>query len=204
MRLAAAVLLLCLSGCSTTVIPPRHPVDPVTVYLTDYGRHSSLVIPTAPGRYNEYAFGDWDFFARGKTRWWIAVRAMLRSPQATLGRRHVNIAADEPDAVVRERLGCARLMKFNASRHAVAVLSMNLERPFRVATTLPVTSDYSMLEHVIDDEHYWGCHNCNHVTARWLRQLDCQIQGLAIFSSFHVRGAVTDVATTMQVGRLNP
>jgi hypothetical protein len=203
MKIAGLLLLLC-AGCATTVIPPPRPVDPVTVYLTDYGRHSSLLIPTAPGRYTEYAFGDWEFFALGNTRWWIAVRATLQSPQATLGRRHVMLSPEEDDRTVRRRLGCKRLMKFDASRQAVEVLAFNLDRPFRMAATLPVPSNYSMLEHVIDDEHYWGCHNCNHVTADWLRRLDCEIHGAAFFSSFEISGAPADQATTAELGGLDP
>jgi hypothetical protein len=183
MRIALVLLLAC-TGCTTTVIPPARPIDPVTVYLTDYGRHTSLLLPAEPGRYTEYAFGDWDFFARGQTRWWVALRAMLHSPQATLGRRQMRYPGD--DESFKRRLGCRRLMKFQASRQAVDVVLLNLERPFRISSTRPLHSDYSALDHVHDDQHYWGCHNCNHETARWLRQLGCRIDGPAILSNFVV------------------
>jgi hypothetical protein len=35
-------------------------------------------------------------------------------------------------------------------------------------------------------EPYHALHNCNHLTARWLRQLGCDIRGAAIFSKFRV------------------
>jgi hypothetical protein len=35
--------------------------------------------------------------------------------------------------------------------------------------------------------NYHLCHNCNHVTAQWLRELDCEVRGGAMFSKFIVR-----------------
>jgi hypothetical protein len=55
-------LLLC-GGCTTTIVPPRAPADPVSVYVTDYGRHSSILLPDPRGHLTEYAFGDWNWFA---------------------------------------------------------------------------------------------------------------------------------------------
>jgi hypothetical protein len=176
------VLVLCCAGCTTTVIPPTRPVDPVTVYLTDYGRHSSILLPTDDNEYTEYAFGDWKFFAEGHTHWWTAIRATLGSPRSTLGRRE--IAYPGNDLEFRKKLRCVRLMKFQTSKQAADVLALNLDRPFRISTIEPVASTYSKLNHVYDDTHYWGCHNCNHVTAEWLRQLDCQVHGFAILSTF--------------------
>ena len=89
-NLSAVLLLLVLgSGCATKVVPPSNPVNPVMVYITDYGRHSSLVLPATNGGYVEWAFGDWNWFALGKTSWNYALLAVIWSPQSTLGRRVV-------------------------------------------------------------------------------------------------------------------
>jgi hypothetical protein len=185
MRILCISLLLLSAGCTTTVIPPPHPQDPVTVYLTDYGRHASILIPTSEDTYTEYAFGDWEFFALGHTRWWVGVRAAVHSPQATLGRREIELPED--DKTLRRQLRCARLMKFEASRARVEVLAINLDRSFRISSTRPTHSKYSDLEHVYDTGNYWGFHNCNHVTAEWLRQLGCEVKGPAILSTFVVQ-----------------
>jgi hypothetical protein len=34
---------------------------------------------------------------------------------------------------------------------------------------------------------YGLCHNCNHATANWLRELGCTIRGPAMFSKFRVK-----------------
>jgi hypothetical protein len=179
-RLACLCILL-LAGCATAVIPPAHPTDPLTVYLTDYGRHSSVLLPTGSGQYVEYAYGDWEFFARGDTKWWVALRAVLDSPKATLGRRFVT-------SVKRESLpGCDRLMEFHASRPRVEALVENLDYRFRRGSATPLHSTYSGLDHVPDSVHYWALHNCNHETADWLIALGCEIRGSAIWSDFFLR-----------------
>jgi hypothetical protein len=83
--------LLVAAGCTNTIFPPRAAGPTTSIYVADYGRHSSLLLPTSlPDKtLVEYAFGDYEWFARGDTRWWVAVVAMLHSPQATLGRRFV-------------------------------------------------------------------------------------------------------------------
>jgi hypothetical protein len=185
MRWIYCLMPVLFAGCApTVVIPPKYPVDPVTVYLTDYGRHSSILIPTSEDRYTEYAFGDWEFFALGHTRWWVGMRAAVHSPQATLGRREVELPED--DRALRKLLRCARLMRFEASRARVEVLAINLDRSFRLSSTRPTHSKYSDLEHVYDTGDYWGFHNCNHVTAEWLKQLGCEIRGSALLSNFEV------------------
>src|SRR4051812_19057915 len=112
--LIAMLMLLSLfqTGCATKVIPPGRPNDPVTVYLTDYGRHSSVIVPSIKGHgYDEWSFGDWEFFALGHTQWWIAIRAMLHSPQATLGRRHIDDAAMvSQESLMKALIDCRRLM----------------------------------------------------------------------------------------------
>jgi hypothetical protein len=189
--LLLAFICCSATGCTTTVSPPAHPREPVTVYLTDYGRHSSVLLPTSPGHYTEYAFGDWNFFALGNTHWWVAAQAMVSSPRSTLGRREVAVQHSN-DEQLKKLLGCRRLMRFEAERLRAEVLSINLDRTFRVSTTAPMHSTYSDLNHVPDDERYWGCHNCNHVTAAWLRQLGCDVRGPAVLSSFEMQRARVD------------
>jgi hypothetical protein len=40
-----------------------------------------------------------------------------------------------------------------------------------------------------DAEHYGLLHNCNHVTARWLSEMGCQIRGNPITSKFKLAPA---------------
>ncbi|HVT90608.1 MAG TPA: hypothetical protein VHD56_17265 [Tepidisphaeraceae bacterium] len=181
-RFVFLILLALVSGCTTHVIPPSNPTLPVTVYLTDYGKHSSLLLPSNSGGYDEYAFGDWDYFALGHTNLFVTIRAMISSPQASFGRRHVDAQPSE----LQQKIGAKRLMQFDVSREKADSLSHSLDARFHRATTQPFYSDYSQLYQVRDPKHYWVLHNCNNETADWLRKLDCRIDGTALFSSFLV------------------
>src|SRR3954468_18216153 len=106
MRRISSILLLaaaCLTGGlgrATTVRPVPKPIDPVPVFLTDYGVHSSLMLPTADGNYVEYSFGDYEYAALNHTAPHNVIGALLVSGQSAIGRRFLSIrpgdAAPQP------------------------------------------------------------------------------------------------------------
>ena len=63
-QLIVALFILTAGGCAATVAPQPRTAETVAVYLTDYGIHSSLLMPSGEHRYVEYAFGDWNFAAK--------------------------------------------------------------------------------------------------------------------------------------------
>src|SRR5262249_36080850 len=84
-RGAAIFLVMLAGGCSATIIPPPQPDPATTVYIADYGRPSSLLLPNpASGGWTEYAWGDWDWFALGDAHWYMIPRTAFFSDQATL------------------------------------------------------------------------------------------------------------------------
>jgi hypothetical protein len=127
---APALLLLALSsfagGCSQTIRPPRHLADPVTVYVADYGYHSSLLLPgDTEGEYVEYAFGDWSYMALGRYGVCGVLSAVFVSPQAALGRRTLPVVEDAVAGDVPARPG--RITGFSVERARVGRLSRNLD-----------------------------------------------------------------------------
>jgi len=176
------LLLSAGSGCSGTIHPPANPVNPTTVYLADYGRHSSLVLPAQDGKYVEWAFGDWNWFALGHTKWNDAISAIVWSPQATLGRRDIPPQPD--DESLRRLVEANRIVKFDVSSDRAAALNNRLQRRFDNDDGTVLHSDYAHLDMVKDPEHYWALNNCNHVTMHWLRELGCRVDGFGILSNF--------------------
>src|SRR3954452_3202565 len=88
-------------GCTNTVTPPAHVADPVTVYLVDQGRTSSLVLPRADGKAIRYAYGNWNWYALGNRGPLDAIGAMLIPSKATLGRHEMTDPRDA-DAIRAE------------------------------------------------------------------------------------------------------
>lgn len=64
--IVAALLAFSLAGCTAHVIPPSGLTAPVSVYVLNHGRHSSLVLPGESG-WRRYAYGDWQWYAENRT-----------------------------------------------------------------------------------------------------------------------------------------
>lgn len=179
-----ALVLIVFPGCATSVQPSASVSDAVTVYLTDYGRHSSLLLPVGDGVFNEYAFGDWDWFALNRTAPGDAVRALLFSRASTLGRRQLMLTHGDCGSSVARRIGAVRAMGLLAPRRRVDALVQRLDTLFeryRNTMTFNIDSDMWFVRY---DGGYWGCYNCNHVTRSWLEALGCEVKGSAITSDF--------------------
>ncbi|HYO08812.1 MAG TPA: DUF2459 domain-containing protein [Tepidisphaeraceae bacterium] len=172
------------AGCATTVVTPPPAPGSVAVFLTDYGRHSSILLPNDAGVLTEFAFGDYQWFALGETSMGKAVRAMLFSSGSTLGRRTL-APTGEAEQVARAT-GAAHVARFEAPRERVDALRSQLDARFEERIDTVTYNPLSQLWFVRDEESYGLLHNCNHVTARWLRALGCEIRGTAMFSNFKV------------------
>lgn len=192
MTLFVVLTLACLAGCSATIVPPAHPVDPVPVFVTDYGRHSSVVMPDVDGHLVEYAWGDWDWFALEKTSIWNGILALFCSEGAALGTRRLDASPDNPD--LPHVLACEHLLRFDADRARVDGLLQSLHARFERHIDTEVYNRAASLTLVRDDEHYAGWHNCNHVTAEWLKDLGCSIEGTPMTSKFKLAAPATQPA----------
>ena len=189
MRRISSLLLLTLalcSGCATTVRPDAAPIDPVAVYLTNYGVHSSLMLPTSDGRFVEYSFGDYGYAALNKGGPHNALGALLVSGQAGIGRRFLTVRPGE-DAP-RPAYAPKSVQRLYANRFEVSALVKQLDQRYRSGTDKPVHNAVTDAVFVKDSQHYSIANNCNHMTARMLRDLGCEVRGDKGTSSFRVVG----------------
>jgi hypothetical protein len=180
--LLAAMLLV---GCGGTLHPPAWVEQPTTIYVKIDYRHSSLLLPRHTVGLVEYTYGDWRYFALADTGLWVGLVALLGSPQATLGRR------DPASHAEAEQPG-VRILPVVVDRRRADALAMTLEARFRRRVATLHYNDRYNLWFVKDPERYHLLNNCNHVTARWLRQLGCRVDGLTITNDFRLSGGVQD------------
>lgn len=179
-------LLLSAGGCATTVRPEARPIDPVPVFLTDYGVHSSLMLPTPEGRYVEYSFGDFGYAALNRGGPHNALGALFASGQSGIGRRFLSIRPG--DETPRPAYAPKSFQKLYANRFQIYVLVKELDQRYRRGEDEPVHNPITDNVFVKDSEHYSFANNCNHMTARMLRQLGCEVKGNTGASAFHVVG----------------
>src|SRR5438552_17258145 len=84
------LVLFCLIGCSARIQPPAHPRDPVRVFIADYGRHASILLPDDDGKFIEFAWGDFDWFAANHNGIGEALAALFWSRGSALGTRRLD------------------------------------------------------------------------------------------------------------------
>jgi hypothetical protein len=175
------------TGCATTVRPVARPIDPVPVFLTDYGVHSSLMLPTPDGRYVEYSFGDYGYAALNHGGPHNALGALFASGQSGIGRRFLSVRPGE-DAP-RPAYSPKSFQRLYAERFQVYALVKELDQRYRRGKDEPVHNALTDTVFVKDTEHYSIANNCNHMTARMLQQLGCEVRGNTGASAYKLVGA---------------
>jgi len=185
-RSVLAALLLPAS-CATVVTPPAAPADPYAVFLLDHGRSSSLVLPRPDGRAVRYAYGDWAWYALGRTGVTEGSAALLWPSRAALGRRELPGPPTGP--VIREQVAVEidRLYELTVERGDVEQLAASLEATYEMNLHTRVHNPAADLEFVHHPRPYTGFHNSNTVVADWLRDLGCRVEGPRLFASWRVR-----------------
>jgi hypothetical protein len=183
--LALVVVVFILAYSPTWIVPPTAPVDPITVYITDYGYHSRLVLPSRQGGLVQYAYGDWDYFALERQNWHNAIAALLIPTQGTLGRRKFNDLGE-----LRQILGPNWqdfLLSFEVATSKAFDLEESLDVRFNQNIHTSVFNPHNGLTFVKDDRDYTLFHNSNHELVGWLEDLDCRVQGFPTLPNFQLQ-----------------
>ena len=183
------LLLFFVAGCTTAIVPPPKAAHPATVYVTNYGRHSSLLLPEDNDHWVEYAFGDWEWFAQWHKSSSGVFRAFFFSKYSCLGRREIKLAGatTQSDDAVAQRIGSKVCESVLVPRDRADTLRTQLDDLHHAHIDTVIFNPNVRLWFVKYRGGYWLFHNCNQETADWLRSLGCQIHGTAMFSTFRVR-----------------
>ncbi len=181
---SSAALVAC--GCTLVIRPPENPVDPVTVVLVDYGRHSSLILPRPEGGSVEFAYGEWDWFALNRVSIFHAIALAFWPQQGALGRRAIPAPPDP--VALKPHVHGEEFFAIRVERAKAAGLRSRLEEQWTSGSGEAVDNPALGLRFVKVDDNYILCHNCNHMTARWLRELGCEVVGSACLASFRIEG----------------
>ncbi|UCC47674.1 MAG: hypothetical protein JSV41_09265 [Gemmatimonadota bacterium] len=179
--------LLTLQACTTTVVPPIAPNEPRPVFLLDHGRHASLAVPREDGGIVRYSYGDWRYYAQVRTSVFQGSAAILWPTRAALGRRELP-GPPEAAAVRRNvRVLSEQLYELIVDSLAIEVLRSRLDSIYDANIKTRIYNSAYDLEFVHHPRAYWVFHNSNQVVAGWLKQLGCQVRGLALFSKWKVK-----------------
>ncbi|MFT4516303.1 MAG: hypothetical protein ACI91B_005027 [Planctomycetota bacterium] len=178
-------------GCTSTVMQPSDPLDPVEVFVLSEAMHTGIVLPPDPGssgnpdQYVEFGFGDWSWFALANNSWHNAFSTMLWPTQGTLGRRTFGArTANE----LRNRASWAKLQSVVVSREKAALLRRRLQAEFDGARKLVVVRQDFNFRFVPMDNSYVLLNNCVDLAVEWLQALDCEVWWCPVRCGLWVEG----------------
>jgi hypothetical protein len=185
--LLLAMCVLLLTACTSVIVPPEHVADPVSVFVLDHGRHSSLVLPSDAGGAVRYSYGDWEYYALNQTGLGSGLRALLWPTPAALGQQLLAGQIDA-DSVARQlRIGVLESFEVKVERAAVRQLQLELGGIFDGAReTLHYSAAYDV-HFVHHPEPYTINYNSNRMVGRWLQQLGCTITGRPVLSNWRIK-----------------
>jgi hypothetical protein len=186
----------CLTGCTCSITPPPDPADPVSVFVLDYGRHSSLgLAATDDQTLVEYAYGDWNWFALDKTEWYDVFPTLFWPTQGALGRRALR--SETSAEALQSSLGCEEVLEIPVGGDDARALATKLDRQFESRLETQHYQPLYDLDFVHTDGSFHVFHNCNHVMTGWLREMGCRVRGPALFADFVVRPAAGSAEVRM-------
>jgi hypothetical protein len=185
-----AVIPLSLMGvsCATTVRPPADVADPSTVVVLSHGISSSLILADESGGAVRFAYGDWRYYALGRTGIRETLAAVLWPTTAALGRQVVEGADRRPDDLVAQfGIEYDGKLFVAVERHAVKALRQRLEALFLANIASRVYNPEANLEFVPHPEPYSLCRNSNQMVAQWLTELGATVEGLPILPKWRIK-----------------
>lgn len=184
----ALVLLVLLPACADTNIihPPARVSVPARVAVLDHGRHATLVMEMPETGMVRYSYGDWQWYALGRTGAGPAMTALARPSQAALARRVIGVPFSPEAIQANVPVGIEDLIVVEVERSAVKALAARLDSLFFANIATMVTNRDYGLDMVHHPEPYsWG-HNSNHMVVGWLEELGCRVEGSGTYSDWRL------------------
>lgn len=185
---AAVGLAAGLTACAHRLTPPARVADPVPVFVVDYGQHASLALPR-PGSetLSEWSWGDWNWFALGRTGVVDGLAALFASRGSTLSRRLIAPADTAED--LRRRLGAQEVLELPVERARATALEARLEQRWQRRRGEAVEGMGGRV-FVPDARRYWLGDNSVHELNRWLRALNVEVEGFGVTTRYRLEPVV--------------
>jgi hypothetical protein len=155
--------------------------------VLDHGRHSSLVIGRPDGRMVRYAYGDWRWYAEGKTGMAEGYAALFRETPGALGRRVMAgpLTAETLRRQVHVVIEDMLLLDVDAA--AAQRLVNRLDGIAEAGRARMVTNEEADLDFFPHPAPYTEAHSSNRVLAGWLREMGAEVEGDGLIADWRLR-----------------
>jgi hypothetical protein len=181
---AGGAIALGLASCVSTVRPPVDPKRPITLYLRREALHAALLLPRPGGGFVEYGFGEYDWYALGKDRWYHVFDTLLWPTRGTLARR---ILSAETLAELQVSYLASRLTPIVVGAEEAARLEERLDDEYCARLNTEIYNPEYALHFVEQEDGFWLFYNCHDALARWLRELGCSVGWTPVRGGLFVR-----------------
>jgi hypothetical protein len=130
----------------------------------------------------EYAYGEWQWYARMEDQWWRVPAVMLWPTQGTLGRWEW--PAPRAKARLLDEYSGLIVLELPAEACKVDALIAGLERDFRSRSRELLRNTTYRLDFVPYHRRYWLFNNSNHAVKEWLQELGYEVEGSGIVADW--------------------
>lgn len=151
----------------------------------DHGRHATIVLNGVNQSYR-YGYGDWNYYALGKTGLFQGVRALLWPTKGGLGRKVFSQKISREYLKTYSAEGVESITIFYADSKLVGALKDRLDQLyFSNIKNQIYNHDYDLF-FVPHPEDYWIFNQSNEVMARWIEEMGCSVEGVSLWSKWKV------------------
>ena len=180
-----------VAACAATYVVAPPPLAPAAtrapIAVLDHGRHSSLVIGLPDGRMVRYAYGDWRWYAEGKTGAAEGYAALFRDTPGALGRRVMAgpLTAETLRRQVHVVIEDMLLLDVDAA--AAQRLVNRLDGIAEAGRARMLTNQQADLDFFPHPAPYTEAHSSNRVLAGWLREMGAEVEGDGLIADWKLR-----------------
>jgi hypothetical protein len=170
--LGLVLLAATLAFGRSSIMPPPAPATPATAFLIYDALHKGLILPEPDGTWSEWGFGDWDWYAQNRDRWYHVFDTVLIPTRGTLGRRDLGPGTESEILAIHDQVPIAAI---EVESERLRELRDALWSEFRSGSSTEHYNPRYDTHFVHSRRSYWFLHNCNDSIADWLRQLGCTV-----------------------------
>ena len=179
------ILPINFSCTATLKLKPQPQIkDSVEFFLSDQGRHSSLLFPSSTGEWIEFTYGEWEWFAKNNDHWHRVPLVLFLPTQGTLGRRTFR-DLNTLKKTYHPRSGI-KLISLRADKSLLDRLRKKLEIYFLKSKGQALFNPTYQLYFVPHQASFHIFHLCNHHIAEWLEELNYEVNGWVTLSDWEL------------------
>jgi len=185
LSVALLLVLVIVSACqSWKITPPSDVQNPARVFLSEYGKHTSVAFPTGTKTYVEFGFAEWHYYGREQRGVGSSLRAIGGAGRGALSRREI-VTEHLDDVGFGRAAGSSRSVGIDVETTRMQDLKQLLEKRWHHAPERVVRGhDHIEVRQALEGYHLFR--NSNALSAGWLREMGADVQGNPVWSNFEV------------------